>query len=286
MTTHYMDEAEFCDRIAIMDQGQIVALDTPEALKAQVGADRVRIQHRRTTTRPSRRWRSASASRRRCSEGAVTFRVPSGERVRAAAVRRARASPSESVSVSRPTLDDVFMSHTGTTIRDAEESRSQARQPRDDADDERRPPMSATEQAFPASPRDRGRPVRVPARSWRSELRAVKIVWRRELHPLLQRPHRASSPRWSSRCSSCSCSAPACSSSPARATHGVDLKTFIYPGVLCHRGDVHGDVLGRPRSSGTASSGSCARCWSRPSGAAPSSSASASAARRWRASRV
>src|SRR5947207_7164358 len=44
MTTHYMDEAEFCDRIAIMDQGQIVALDTPEALKAQVGADRVRIQ--------------------------------------------------------------------------------------------------------------------------------------------------------------------------------------------------------------------------------------------------
>src|SRR5262249_18247060 len=34
MTTHYMDEAEFCDRIAIMDQGEIVALDTPAALKA------------------------------------------------------------------------------------------------------------------------------------------------------------------------------------------------------------------------------------------------------------
>src|SRR6187401_440316 len=44
MTTHYMDEAEFCDRIAIMDQGEIVALDTPAALKAQVGADRVRIE--------------------------------------------------------------------------------------------------------------------------------------------------------------------------------------------------------------------------------------------------
>src|ERR671935_2481060 len=44
MTTHYMDEAEFCDRIAIMDQGKIVALDTPEVLKARVGADRVRIQ--------------------------------------------------------------------------------------------------------------------------------------------------------------------------------------------------------------------------------------------------
>ncbi len=41
MTTHYMDEAEFCDRIAIMDRGEIVVLDTPAALKAGVGADRV-----------------------------------------------------------------------------------------------------------------------------------------------------------------------------------------------------------------------------------------------------
>ncbi len=41
MTTHYMDEAEVCDRIAIMDRGQIVVLDTPAALKASVGADRL-----------------------------------------------------------------------------------------------------------------------------------------------------------------------------------------------------------------------------------------------------
>jgi ABC-2 type transport system ATP-binding protein len=39
MTTHYMEEAEFCDRIAIMDRGEIVVLDTPEALKASIGAD-------------------------------------------------------------------------------------------------------------------------------------------------------------------------------------------------------------------------------------------------------
>ena len=44
MTTHYMDEAEFCGRIAIMDHGEIVALDSPEALKEQVGADRIRIE--------------------------------------------------------------------------------------------------------------------------------------------------------------------------------------------------------------------------------------------------
>ena len=41
MTTHYMDEAEVCDRIAIMDRGEIVALDTPQALKASAGADRL-----------------------------------------------------------------------------------------------------------------------------------------------------------------------------------------------------------------------------------------------------
>src|SRR5689334_16599414 len=43
MTTHYMDEAEWCDRIAIMDHGEIVALDDPETLKAGVGTDRVTI---------------------------------------------------------------------------------------------------------------------------------------------------------------------------------------------------------------------------------------------------
>ncbi len=43
LTTHYMEEAEHCDRIAIMDQGRIIVLDTPEALKASVGKDRVQI---------------------------------------------------------------------------------------------------------------------------------------------------------------------------------------------------------------------------------------------------
>jgi ABC-2 type transport system ATP-binding protein len=120
MTTHYMDEAEFCDRIAIMDQGQIVVLDTPAALKAQVGADRVRIQ-----TEDDDAAIAALAERfdlpATISEDAVTFFVPSGEEF----VPRLFAELGvaiRSVSVSRPTLDDVFMSHTGTTIRDAEES--------------------------------------------------------------------------------------------------------------------------------------------------------------------
>jgi ABC-2 type transport system ATP-binding protein len=120
LTTHYMEEAEVCDRIAIMDQGEIVALDTPTALKADVGADRVRIQ---TEDDPAAIAALAETFgiAARLSEGAVTFSVPSGE----AFVPRLFAElglPINSVNVSRPTLDDVFMSYTGTTIRDAEES--------------------------------------------------------------------------------------------------------------------------------------------------------------------
>jgi ABC-2 type transport system ATP-binding protein len=120
MTTHYMDEAEWCDRIAIMDQGVIVALDSPAALKAQVGADRIRIE--------TEDDQAAIASLHErfgieavVSEGAVIFRIPSGEEF----VPRLFAKlgvPIRSVSVSRPTLDDVFMSYTGSSIRDVEES--------------------------------------------------------------------------------------------------------------------------------------------------------------------
>jgi ABC-2 type transport system ATP-binding protein len=125
MTTHYMDEAEWCDRIAIMDHGEIVALDAPETLKAQVGTDRVSIH-----TDDNDSAIAALAARfgieARVSEGAVTFGVPGGEEF----VPRLFAElgvPIRAVSVSRPTLDDVFMSYTGTTIRDAEEDPSRHR---------------------------------------------------------------------------------------------------------------------------------------------------------------
>jgi ABC-2 type transport system ATP-binding protein len=119
MTTHYMDEAEYCDRIAIMDQGEIVALDTPEALKAQVGADRVRIETDDDEA-ALEALREQFGIEARIAEHAVMFSVPGGEEF----VPRLFAEfpmPIRSVSVSRPSLDDVFMSYTGSTIRDAEE---------------------------------------------------------------------------------------------------------------------------------------------------------------------
>ncbi len=118
MTTHYMDEAEFCDRIAIMDRGEIVVLDTPEALKAGVGADRV-VLGTADDEAAIAALRERFGIEATVAEGAVTFHVASGE----AFVPRLFAELGvaiTSVAVSRPTLDDVFMRHTGSTIRDAE----------------------------------------------------------------------------------------------------------------------------------------------------------------------
>ncbi|GAA3799285.1 daunorubicin resistance protein DrrA family ABC transporter ATP-binding protein [Sphaerisporangium flaviroseum] len=118
MTTHYMEEAEYCDRIAIIDHGEIVVIDSPEALKASVGKDRVQIQtadDETAITALKDRFDIEAAVR----EGTVTFAVTSGEEF----VPRLFAElgvPIRSVSVSRPSLDDVFMNYTGSTIRDAE----------------------------------------------------------------------------------------------------------------------------------------------------------------------
>jgi ABC-2 type transport system ATP-binding protein len=120
LTTHYMDEAENCDRIAIIDHGKIVAINTPEKLKASIGKDRVQIS---TADDPAaiRALAEIFGVEAAMHEGLVTFSVESGELF----VPRLFAGlpvAIQSVSVSRPSLDDVFMSYTGKTIRDAEAS--------------------------------------------------------------------------------------------------------------------------------------------------------------------
>jgi ABC-2 type transport system ATP-binding protein len=108
-----------------MDHGQIVALDTPQALKAEVGKDRVGIQTEDDEA-AIEALKTQFGIDARMSEGAVTFGVPAGEEF----VPRLFAElgiPIKAVNVARPTLDDVFMSYTGTTIRDAEQDPSQHR---------------------------------------------------------------------------------------------------------------------------------------------------------------
>jgi ABC-2 type transport system ATP-binding protein len=118
LTTHYMDEAERCDRIAIIDQGRIVAIDTPGALKASVGADTVTFA---TADDESAAGELADAfgveTERR--DGALVLHVPDGEEFVPKAFGVLSVGVS-SVSVRRPSLDDVFIKYTGRAIRDAE----------------------------------------------------------------------------------------------------------------------------------------------------------------------
>ncbi len=118
LTTHYMDEAENCDRIAIMDAGRLVALDAPSNLKAKVGRDRVQIR-----TADDRAAIAALKEKlhidARMHEDSVTFGVVSGEEFLPRLFAELPVAI-RSASVARPSLDDVFLSYTGTTMRDAE----------------------------------------------------------------------------------------------------------------------------------------------------------------------
>jgi len=123
LTTHYMEEAEHCDRIATIDHGNIVAIDSPEALKASVGQDRVELKTADDET-TMQQLRDIFDLEPTTSEGAVRFYVAGGDRF----IPRLFAEITVqilSVSVAQPTLDDVFMSYTGRTIRDAEATASE-----------------------------------------------------------------------------------------------------------------------------------------------------------------
>jgi ABC-2 type transport system ATP-binding protein len=115
MTTHYMDEAENCDRIAIVDHGLIVALDTPAALKQRVGKDLVAAR----TAQPEALARLLTEKYGLAStpaDGGLTFLVEAGDAFIVKLLTSDRP-PLEGISVRRPTLDDVFLSLTGRQIR-------------------------------------------------------------------------------------------------------------------------------------------------------------------------
>ena len=121
MTTHYMDEAEHCDRIAIVDHGKIVALDTPQGLKALVGGDIVTIRTSDNTRAESTLGSMPGASVRSGPDGQLICETPKGDRFipEMMALLGKAAPPIDvvSVSLSRPTLEDVFVKLTGHEIR-------------------------------------------------------------------------------------------------------------------------------------------------------------------------
>ncbi len=118
MTTHYMEEAEHCDRIAIIDQGKIVALDTPDALKRMVRADIVTLQTE-DNERATREIQERYGLKAQQEDSRIRLEVEDGAEFIPRLVRELGVSV-VSADLHRPTLDDVFLKLTGRAIRKAE----------------------------------------------------------------------------------------------------------------------------------------------------------------------
>jgi ABC-2 type transport system ATP-binding protein len=116
MTTHYMEEAEHCDRIAIIDHGRIIAQDTPEGLKALVHGDIIHLVTE-DNERASKEIERLFGIAPRTENGTLFLEVERGEEF---IPRLIHALPlkATSVSLQKPTLNDVFLKLTGRTIRD------------------------------------------------------------------------------------------------------------------------------------------------------------------------
>lgn len=126
LTTHYLDEADaLCDRIMVIDNGEIVAEGTPDALKARVSGDGVTVGVAAGQAPRAAEIAGTLSGAREVStvDSTVRFRVPRGDTAMPELLRALDSAgiTMTAVQVNRPTLDDVFLSLTGRSLRDAEE---------------------------------------------------------------------------------------------------------------------------------------------------------------------
>ncbi|MBI5037220.1 MAG: ATP-binding cassette domain-containing protein [Candidatus Kerfeldbacteria bacterium] len=116
MTTHYLNEAEYCDRIAVIDHGTIVALDTPTQLKEGVGGDIISLKT--DDNAAALDYTKAHFSENvRIEDDQVVAVVKDGNEVLPKLVRELPQKVL-SIALQQPTLDDVFIKLTGSKIRD------------------------------------------------------------------------------------------------------------------------------------------------------------------------
>ena len=116
LTTHYMDEAEHADRIAVIDHGAIVGLDTPDGLKRGVGGDTIAMATADNVA-AAEEVRARYGVESTIIDGLVSFVVPQGDQFLPELVR-SFGQPVQAIELHRPTLDDVFLHLTGREIRD------------------------------------------------------------------------------------------------------------------------------------------------------------------------
>ena len=124
LTTHYLDEADaLADRLLVMDHGVVVADDTSENLKAQLSGDVIHVGVAGGAERARHVATSAVATRNVAAEGEhLQVTVERGDVAVAPLLQALHAAGLQvtSVTVARPTLDDVFLTLTGRSLRDEE----------------------------------------------------------------------------------------------------------------------------------------------------------------------
>ncbi|HMG98711.1 MAG TPA: ATP-binding cassette domain-containing protein [Gaiellales bacterium] len=125
LTTHYLEEADrLCDRLAIVDRGVIVARGTPDELKAEVGADVVTVGLSDSQAPSAAEALGALGRVRVAGSGrSVALELTDGASAVARIVERLRGAGivPATITVARPTLDDVFLRYTGATIEEHDE---------------------------------------------------------------------------------------------------------------------------------------------------------------------
>lgn len=120
MTTHYMNEAEYCDRIAIIDEGKIIALDTPEKLKKKVGGDIIQMKSSEKDKLKAEIKEKYKLKAK--EEGEILqIEVADGEKF-LPRLFNDLSTKIDSIELRKPTLEDVFLKLTGRKIRDEEAS--------------------------------------------------------------------------------------------------------------------------------------------------------------------
>jgi len=120
LTTHYMDEAEKADRIAIIDHGKIVAIDSPEQLKHIVSKDILSVKTADDDKAAEEIWSRYQIKPRHDSDG-LSFEITKGEEFLPIFIKEF-GTRILSVSLRHPSLDDVFIKLTGREIRQEEVS--------------------------------------------------------------------------------------------------------------------------------------------------------------------
>jgi ABC-2 type transport system ATP-binding protein len=125
LTTHYLDEADaLCDRILVIDGGRIVAEGTPDELKRRVSGDLVVVGSTDAARTAELAGALPGATDLVTDRAGVRFRAPDGAAVLPALLRELDAAgiAMTAVEVRRPSLDDVFLTLTGRSLRDAEQT--------------------------------------------------------------------------------------------------------------------------------------------------------------------